>query len=119
MTQANANDRRLTLALDALETLKGEDVKTLDVTELTTITDYMVICTGRSGRHVIRLGEELIKSAKEAGLQPGVEGLKGGEWALIDLGGVVVHIMQPVTRAHYQLEKLWDISAQPEQIQAD
>lgn len=119
MSEENANNKTLKLALDALEELKAEDVRTLDVTELTTITDYMVICTGRSGRHVIRLGEELVQTAKRADLKPGVEGLRGGEWALIDLGGVVIHIMQPVARAHYQLEKLWDIDAQPEPLEAD
>lgn len=104
-------DSTLKLALDAIEEIKGESVKVLDVTQLTTITDYMVIASGRSARHVKRLGETLIQHAKARDIKPGVEGLSQAEWVLIDLGGVIVHIMQPTTRAHYQLEKLWDIDA--------
>lgn len=104
-------DNTLKLALDAIDELKGESVQVLDVTQLTTITDHMVICTGRSGRHVKRLGETLVQLAKGAGIQPGVEGMTQAEWVLVDLGGVIVHIMQPTTREHYQLEKLWDIDA--------
>ena len=106
-----SNNTVLDLALNAIDELKGESVRLLDVTELTTITDHMIICTGRSGRHVKRLAETLIQHAKQAGLRPGVEGLEQAEWALIDLGGVIVHVMQPAIREHYQLEKLWDIDA--------
>ena len=101
----------LKLAIEAVDELKGESVQVLDVAELTTIADHMVICSGRSARHVKRLGETVIAHAKEAGIQPRVEGLSEAEWVLIDLNGVVVHIMQPVTRAYYQLEKLWDMDA--------
>ncbi|MES1939261.1 iojap family protein [Salinisphaera sp. T5B8] len=101
----------LKLAIEAVDELKGESVQVLDVAELTTIADHMVICSGRSARHVKRLGETVIAHAKEAGIQPRVEGLSQAEWVLIDLNGVVVHIMQPVTRAYYQLEKLWDMDA--------
>lgn len=101
----------LDLAIEAVEELKGEDVQVLDVAALTTIADHMIICTGRSARHVKRLGETVIAHAKDAGIQPRVEGLNQSEWVLIDLNGVVVHIMQPVTRAYYQLEKLWDLDA--------
>lgn len=107
-------DDTLKLALETIEELKGEAIKVLDVTELTPITDYMVICNGRSARHVKRLGENLLQQAKGAGLRPRVEGLSEAEWVLIDMSGVVVHIMQPTARAYYQLEKLWDIPAQPE-----
>ncbi|MES1924812.1 ribosome silencing factor [Salinisphaera sp. T31B1] len=99
----------LALAIDAVEELKGESVKVLDVSALTTIADHMVICSGRSARHVKRLGETVIEHAKKAGIKPRVEGLVQSEWVLIDLNGVMVHIMQPVTRAYFQLEKLWDM----------
>ncbi|HET7313122.1 ribosome silencing factor [Salinisphaera sp.] len=102
-------DSPLRVALDAVAELKGESVKVLDVARLTTIAEHLVICTGRSGRHVRRIGETVIANAKQAGLSPRVEGLEQAEWVLIDLNGVVVHIMQPVTRAYYQLEKLWDV----------
>ena len=71
----------------------------------------MVICSGRSARHVKRMGETVVTNAKQAGLSPRVEGLEQAEWVLIDLNGVMVHIMQPVARAYYQLEKLWDMDA--------
>lgn len=109
----------LKLALAAIEELKGEELRVLDVTELTPITDYMVICNGRSARHVKRLGENLMRQAKAAGLRPRIEGLAEAEWVLIDLSGVVVHIMQPTTRAYYQLEKLWDISVRPAERHAE
>lgn len=108
-------DDTLQLALNALDELKAEDVTVLDVTDLTTITDRMVICTGRSGRHVARLGETLAQQAKNAGLKPGVEGLEQADWVLVDLRGVIVHIMQPTARARYQLEKLWDIDTRPQE----
>lgn len=107
--EAATEDSTLRLALDAVEELKGESIKVLDITQLTTIAEHMVICTGRSGRHVKRIGETVIANAKQAGLSPRVEGLEQSEWVLIDLNGVLVHIMQPVTRAYYQIEKLWDV----------
>lgn len=97
------------LVLDALDDLKAVDVYTVDVREKTSITDVMVIATGTSKRHVKSLADNLILKAKENGVTPlGVEGLEGGEWALIDLGDVVVHIMLAEVRDFYQLEKLWD-----------
>ena len=110
-------EQNLKMALEAIDELKGEFVKVLDVSQLTTITDHMIICSGRSGRHVKRLGETLVQNAKQAGLRPGVEGMGQAEWVLIDLGGVIVHIMQPTTRAHYQLEKLWDIDTREAESQ--
>ena len=104
-----ADEPLLRLAVDAVGELKGESVKVFDVAELTTIADHMVICTGRTNRHVKRLGETVVQHAKAQGLAPRVEGLDQAEWVLIDLNGVVVHIMQPVTRAYYQIEKLWDV----------
>ncbi len=99
------------LAVAALEDLKGLDIKVLDVHELTPITDWMVICTGTSNRHAKSLAENVMDKAKEAGMRPrGVEGLGEGEWVLVDLNGVIVHVMQTQTRAFYQLEKLWDMS---------
>ena len=99
----------LVLAIEAVEELKGESVRILDVAGLTTIADHMLICSGRSARHVKRLGETVVEHAKKAGIQPRVEGMSQSEWVLIDLNGVMVHIMQPVTRAYFQLEKLWDM----------
>ena len=91
------------LAVAALEDLKGLDIKVLDVRDLTAITDTMVICTGTSNRHVRSLAESVMDRAKAKGLRPhGVEGLAEGEWVLVDLNGVVVHVMQVQARVFYQ-----------------
>lgn len=96
------------LAVDALEDLKAVDIVRIDVRELSDFTDYMVIANGRSSRQVAALAENVVMKAKAAGEMPlGVEGLRGGEWVLVDLCDVVVHVMHPDVREFYQLEKLW------------
>jgi len=96
------------LAVDALEDLKAVDIVQLDVRELSDFTDFMIIANGRSARQVAALAENVVTKAKQAGETPlGVEGLRGGEWVLVDLCDVVVHVMQPEVREFYQLEKLW------------
>jgi ribosome-associated protein len=96
------------LVVNAVEELKGQDVVELDVRKLTDVTDCFVIASGRSGRQVKAIAENVIEKAKAAGVRPmGVEGLAKGEWVLVDLCDVVLHVMQPETREYYQLEKLW------------
>ena len=96
------------LVIDALEDVKGGDIRTLDVQDKTSITDVMVIATGNSNRQVKALVNSVIDKSKQAGVDVlGVEGAEAGEWALVDLGDIVVHIMQPSIRDFYNLEKLW------------
>lgn len=93
---------------DALEEQKALDILVIDVREISSITDVMMIASGRSDRQVKAIAEKVIQSAKEAGQRPlGIEGLQQGEWILVDLGDVILHVMHPTTRAYYQLEKLW------------
>lgn len=100
------------LAIAALEELKGQDLVCLDVQELTQITDFMVIVTGTSTTHLRSLADEVGKRVKEAGGEVlGEEGRLQAEWILVDLGGVVVHIMLARTRALYSLEDLWNFGS--------
>ncbi|NRB56109.1 MAG: ribosome silencing factor [Salinicola sp.] len=101
-------DTLKSLVVEALEELKARDVVELDVAELTSVTDVMVVASGTSSRHVSALADNVIEKAKEAGLRPlGVEGQQSGEWVLVDLGDVIAHVMMPETRQLYDLERLW------------
>ena len=102
------NEQLVKLVISALEDVKAKDIVTIDVRGKTSITDFMIIASGGSARQVKALAENVIEKAKEKGVRPvGSEGLDGGEWALIDLNDVVVHVMQVETREHYDLERLW------------
>ncbi len=90
---------------------KADDIRVLDVRGVTSITDYMVVASGRSVRQVKALVDRVIEAVRKKNIRPlGIEGANVGEWILIDYGDVVVHTMRPETRAFYQLEKLWDQS---------
>ena len=95
-------------AEQALDGMKGESIKIIDVQKLTQITDYMVIATGRSSTHVKALANEVVEKVEEAGGKiVGVEGKVQSEWVLVDAGDVVVHVMVAPVRALYNLEDLW------------
>lgn len=94
--------------IDCLDDLKGRDITCLDVRKLTDIADYMIIASGTSKRHVSALAEKVIEKTKSLKNPPlGSEGVDQGEWALIDLGDIIVHVMLPDVRELYSLEKLW------------
>ena len=99
----------------ALQDLKADSVHVIDVRHLTTVTDTMVIASGRSDRHVRAIAGAVVEQAKKAGYRPlGVEGERSGEWVLVDLADLVVHVMLPRVREFYNLEKLWDMPARAE-----
>jgi len=102
------NKQLLELVQNALEDKKAQDIKILDVHQFSSITDFMVIATGNTDRQVVALAQHVAEQAKSKGHPPlGEEGANTGEWILIDLGDVIVHVMQPRIRDFYQLEKLW------------
>ena len=102
----------------ALDDGKAVDIRVLDVRQLTVITDYMIVASGRSSRQVRALAQRIMEVAKAQGASVlGIEGERESEWILVDLGGVIVHLMQPATREFYQLEKLWE-QRQPVSIEA-
>ena len=116
------------LAVFALEDIKAQDITTIDVRGKTSITDFMVIASGTSNRHVKSLVDNVLEKVKEKGVRPlGSEGLDTGEWALLDLGDIVVHVMLPTARQFYDLERLWQGAEQsraqnqnsPEQFSSD
>lgn len=97
------------LVIEALDELKGSDIVSLDVTNLTSVTDHMVIACGTSNRHIKSLADNVIDRCKKQGVRPlGAEGADKSEWVLVDLGDVVAHIMLPASRQFYDLERLWD-----------
>jgi len=97
------------LVLESLTDMKARDIVVLDVAESSTFTDLMIICSGGSNRQVKAIAGEVVLRTKAANIPPlGVEGDNAAEWVLVDLGDVVVHVMQQSTRDFYQLEKLWD-----------
>lgn len=99
----------ITFVTEKIEDMKGRDIVTLDISKKSSFADYMVVCSGNSKRHVISIAQSLTIDCRAAGVEAlGVEGNDVGEWSLVDLGDVVVHVMTDETRDLYQLEELWD-----------
>ena len=97
------------IVVAALDDLKGQSIRCINVEKLTSITDYMVIATGTSSTHLKALAESVNKTVKEAGQEVvGIEGKLAAEWVLVDLGNVVVHLMLAPVRVLYNLEELWN-----------
>jgi ribosome-associated protein len=105
-----ARPRLAEVVTAALDDLKAQNVAVLDVSGLTDVTDTIVIASGTSDRHVKSLAGRVLERAKEAGFRSlGIEGERDGEWVLVDLQDVIVHLMLPRVREFYALEKLWDV----------
>ncbi|MBY7838002.1 ribosome silencing factor [Vibrio fluvialis] len=93
---------------DKADDMKAVNIVTLDVQGKSSVTDYMIICTGTSKRHVSSIADHVASEAKKAGVEPlGIDGENEGEWVVVDMGTTMLHVMQEEHRAMYQLEKLW------------
>ena len=113
---------KIKLIVDALEDIKAQDITVIDTGKLTSLFERMVIATGTSNRQTRAVADNVRVKMKEAGAYVGnTEGEDTGDWVLLDLGEVIVHVMQPATRAHYNLEELWGAgeAARARHIQAD
>jgi ribosome-associated protein len=113
------NSKKLSaLIVAALEDVKANDIVTLDVRRMTSVTDYMIVASGTSSRHVKALIENVADKSRAAGHRAiGIEGEEGGEWVLLDLQDALVHVMLPKVREFYNLEKLWSFGS-PEDLAA-
>jgi ribosome-associated protein len=110
--KAKATPALAQVVLAALEDMKAVNVKAMDVRGITDITDMMVVASGTSDRHVKSIADRVVQRCKEAGFRPyGIEGERDGEWVLLDLNDVVLHVMLPRVREFYALEKLWEKGA--------
>src|ERR1700691_5389952 len=102
------------LVLAALDEMKAVNVKLLDVRELTDIADAMIVASGTSDRHVRAIAQRVVEKARAAGQRPlGIEGERDGEWVLVDLQDVLLHVMLPRVREFYSIEQLWEAPSGP------
>lgn len=108
----DVNELRV-LVRGALEDLKAEEIVELDVRDKTSVTDYIIVASGTSSRHVKAVANNVVVEAKKAGCRPlGIEGEVEGEWVLVDLGDAVIHVMQQQVREFYDLESLWRVTVE-------
>jgi ribosome-associated protein len=108
------------VVINALEDIKAQDIVSIDVQQLTGVMDTMIVATGNSNRQVKSLANQVVVESKDAGFNVlGVEGEDVGEWILVDLGDVIVHVMLPATRLFYDLEKLWSLRPDDRPLNAE
>lgn len=112
--QTEQQDQQLIALIEgALEDMKAKDMVTIDVRGRSTVTDYMMVASGTSKRHVASVAQEVLDKLKAQGIQPiGVEGQDVGEWVLVDVGSVIVHVMMPDARDFYDIERLWSVASE-------
>ncbi len=108
VSKAPDADETLNLILSRLDDMKAEETVTIDLRGKSSITDYMIVTSGRANRHVGAIAENVAKGLKESGIAaPHVEGLPNCDWVLIDSGDVIVHVFRPEVREFYNLERMW------------
>ncbi|MCP4183493.1 MAG: ribosome silencing factor [Hyphomicrobiales bacterium] len=106
--ETNSVEDVYSLAITSLENTKAEQIQPINISEKSSIGDYMIIASGRSHRHVGAIASQLLRDLKEAGVTtPRIEGQQNGDWVLIDIGDVIVHLFRPEVRDFYNLEKMW------------
>ncbi|WP_076418829.1 ribosome silencing factor [Colwellia sp. UCD-KL20] len=95
--------------IEKLEDMKGRDITVLDISKKSSFADYMIVCSGNSNRHVKSIAQSVAMECRAEGIEPlGIEGNDVGEWSLVDLGEIIVHVMTDPTRDLYQIEQLWE-----------
>ncbi len=110
-----AIDGVLETVMTCLEDSKAEEVTTIDIREKSALADYMVVASGRSGRHVSAVADHLLRELKSLGFKSiKVEGLQSADWVLVDIGDIIVHLFRPEVREFYSLEKMWQMPASEE-----
>ena len=105
--------------VDAIEDIKGFDISVMDVREMTSLASFMIVASASSSRQTKAIANNVLEKLKELGVQSrGTEGEREGEWVLVDLGDIIVHIMLPTTRAYYNLEQLWGAAEDTRSVKA-
>lgn len=112
--QTELQDQQLIAIIEgALEDMKAKELVTLDVRGRSSVTDYMMVVSGTSKRHVASVAQHALEKLKAAGIQPiGVEGQAVGDWVLVDVGSVILHVMMPDARSFYDIERLWSVASE-------
>jgi ribosome-associated protein len=106
--QLPALDKKVAYCVSLVEEKKAEEVLVFDLRDISSVTDYFLLCHGSSGRQVQAIADHLLEMAKKRGLRPlGVEGYPAAQWVLLDLGDLIVHVFYEETRRFYDLERLW------------
>jgi ribosome-associated protein len=110
VTEVAVEPRMIDLVLHSLDDAKAEQTVAIDITGKSSLTDHMVVTSGRSNRHVGAVADQLVKALREGGFgKPRIEGLPHADWVLVDAGDVIVHIFRPEVREFYNIEKMWAV----------
>jgi ribosome-associated protein len=114
-TAPEVDNSMIDLVLKSLDDAKAEQTVSIDITGKSSLTDHMVVTSGRSNRHVSAVADQLVSALRDAGFgKPRVEGLPHADWVLVDAGDVIVHIFRPEVREFYNIEKMWAVDFAPD-----
>ena len=113
--EAAPDNAMIDLVLKSLDEAKAEQTVSIDITGKSSLTDHMVVTSGRSNRHVSAVADQLVEALRDAGFgKPRIEGLPHADWVLVDAGDVIVHIFRPEVREFYNIEKMWAVDFAPD-----